>query len=279
MKTHLRQQRIGALHNAEYDINIPDSLHISEGDSRLDPERDSLEAAHQILTEVVAEYLQMPQVIPVVIGGSNDQSFPNAMGLLRHLNAFHPPAVTELMLVINIDAHLDVRPLIEDRWAHSGSPFRQLLEDHSFMSERKGKFIEFAAQSSQCSIHHAKYVQSKGGDIVWIDGMRSRQVNIAEEFRALLKRYKEYPNVFVSFDLDSICSSVMPGVSSPSPLGLTAFEACSIAMISGRDERVRLMDLSEFNPVVEEYASAKLVATILYYFAMGVADRRRIRTE
>lgn len=34
--------------------------------------------------------------------------------------------------VINIDAHFDVRPLLDGKKAHSGSPFRQLLEDGEF---------------------------------------------------------------------------------------------------------------------------------------------------
>lgn len=41
----------------------------------------------------------------VVVGGGNDQSFPNACGLLSSL-----PESCHLC-VINIDAHLDVRPL------------------------------------------------------------------------------------------------------------------------------------------------------------------------
>jgi arginase family enzyme len=45
--------------------------------------------------------------------------------------------------VINIDAHFDVRPLLADNKAHSGSPFRQLLEDARFDGHY---FLEFASQ-------------------------------------------------------------------------------------------------------------------------------------
>lgn len=54
------------------------------------------------------------------IGGSNDQSYPNVKSLLET----YP---SSRVGVINIDAHLDVRPL-KDGKAHSGSPFRQMLE-------------------------------------------------------------------------------------------------------------------------------------------------------
>lgn len=63
--------------------------------------------------------------IPFIVGGGNDQSYPNAAALLD--------AVAEGYLkgpvgVVNIDAHLDVRPLNNAK-VHSGSPFRLLLED------------------------------------------------------------------------------------------------------------------------------------------------------
>ena len=36
----------------------------------------------------------------------------------------------------------------------------------------------------------------------------------------------------------------------------------------------RSMDVSEFNPAVEGYRTGRLVANLLYYFAIGVALRR-----
>jgi formiminoglutamase len=95
--------------------------------------------------------------------------------------------------VINIDAHLDVRPLKEGK-AHSGSPFRLLLETSKFTvifclcligckliisfitdefltPENNNKFVEFAAQGSQCSAIHAEYVKQRGR-IVWLSDIR-----------------------------------------------------------------------------------------------------------
>jgi formiminoglutamase len=55
------------------------------------------------------------------MGGSNDQSYPNVRALLE---VFPKSQIG----VINIDSHFDVRPLKEGL-AHSGSPFRQMLEN------------------------------------------------------------------------------------------------------------------------------------------------------
>lgn len=60
-----------------------------------------------------------------MVGGGSDQSFPNAKALIAI-------AKEESIGVLNIDAHLDVRPLIEGTLSHSGSEFRQLLEYEDF---------------------------------------------------------------------------------------------------------------------------------------------------
>ena len=83
------------------------------------------------------------------IGGSNDQSYPNVSSLLAN----SPNKVG----VINIDAHFDVRPLKEGK-AHSGSPFRQMLEDSRFLPNG-GTFVEFANKGATCSIAHLQYLK------------------------------------------------------------------------------------------------------------------------
>jgi formiminoglutamase len=60
----------------------------------------------------------------VAVGGSNDQSYPNVSALL----STYP---NKPIAVINLDSHFDVRPLKEGK-AHSGSPFRLMLEDPRF---------------------------------------------------------------------------------------------------------------------------------------------------
>jgi len=65
-----------------------------------------LEAAHIHLYKCVAEiFYQLPQASVMVLGGSNDQSYPNFKGLVDGLQ-------NHKIGVINIDAHLDVRPLV-----------------------------------------------------------------------------------------------------------------------------------------------------------------------
>ena len=220
----------------------------------------SLEEAHSELTSRTREILQSGS-IPFVVGGSNDQSYPNASALLDRTSG--------QVGVINIDAHLDVRPLKKGR-AHSGSPFRLLMEDRRFSGNH---FVEFASQENQCSREHAQFVLDNNGCICWLDAIRQRD-NVIDSFRSALNRLtEECQSTFVSFDLDSIAGSDAPGVSCSGEIGLSTEEATAIAYHAGKHPAVDLFDLSEYNPAIEEERTGRLAVAIFYHFCIGYLER------
>ncbi|MFQ5673231.1 MAG: formimidoylglutamase [Nitrospinales bacterium] len=249
--------RFGTVCNPQMNIDL---THIALADAGDIPTDGALEEAHANLTRH-AETILADGGIPFVVGGGNDQSYPNAAALLNQ-NPEQPVGV------INIDAHLDVRPLKQGR-AHSGSPFRLLLEDDRFDGRN---FVEFASQGSQCNQEHADYVRAKNGRILWLD--EARRGDCMSAFREYLGKLAwRCPSIFVSFDLDAICGADAPGVSCPGIVGLSAREALTIAYIAGSHPQVDLFDLSEYNPEVEEYRTGRLAAGIFYYFCLGAASR------
>jgi len=85
---------------------------------------------------------------------------------------------------------------------------------------------------------------------------------------------KEVDYVFFSFDIDSINSAFCPGVSAPSVVGgLTYEEAIELAYLAGRCRKVKLMDMSEFNPAVENKKTPQLLQDLFYNFVKGVSER------
>ena len=252
-------KRYGTLYNPERNIDL--SL-LSITDAGDIPSNLSHENAHTALADKTREILRSGG-IPFVVGGGNDQSYSNAKALLSHYTG-------QTVGVINVDAHLDVRPLKEGQ-AHSGSPFRQLLEDPRFRGEN---FIEFACQGSQCSREHADYVKSKGAHILWLDKVQEHGSATAK-FRETLGRMAwRCPSVFVSFDLDSVSSA--QGVSCPSAIGLGASDALAIAEIAGRHPAVSLFDLSEYNPLIESEQTGRLAAALFYFFCLGFVSRKTL---
>ena len=161
-------RRYGAAYNPEQGIDLSRITLADDGDVPADL---PLDQAHTVLTERVLAALREGG-IPFVVGGGNDQSYPNACALLDH----QPDTP---LGVINVDAHLDVRPL-KDGKAHSGSPFRLLLEDSRFLGKH---FIEFGAQGSQISREHAHYVKAKQGSILWLSEVSGGDLAV-EQFRS-----------------------------------------------------------------------------------------------
>lgn len=270
--------KIGTLVNNEFGVDLRSLKVLDFGDVATDL---PLEEAHKSLTSKVADILAAGGV-PFVIGGGNDQSFANASALLDHLKKKEggEPATVG---VVNIDAHLDVRPLKEGGAAHSGSPFRQLLEDSRFQS-LDGRFVEFASQGHQCSAEHWAFIKAhKNATVLPLSELRGTHLGglshqqkhprgVEDTFFDLLDG-SIGEDIFVSFDVDSIQSSDCPGVSAPGTIGLTAQEALNICYLAGQSPRVKLVDLSEYNPSVEEFRTGRLLVLMFYYFLLGYAHR------
>jgi len=253
-------QKVGTVKNPEFDIDLKNISLTDNGD--VFDDRFSLEQAHAALHATVLEIISKGK-IPFVIGGGNDQSFPNGLALLKHYE--------NNVGIINIDAHLDVRPLKEGK-THSGSPFRQLLQSEEFKVGTNNSFAEFAAQGGQCSAVHADYVREQKGSIYWLNKLQSGPDSVCAQFQQVVANLGE--RVFVSFDIDSIRSSDCPGVSAPAAVGISAQDALDICFAAGSNPKVKLFDLSEFNPRIEDYRTGRLVAFMFYYFALGLASRK-----
>lgn len=223
------------------------------------------------------------------------------------------------MSVVNIDAHLDVRPLVHPSphtpapsvfsqvtctplsapfnstifdehtvFAHSGSPFRQLLEHTDFDG---AFFVEFASQGMQCSAEHVDYVHThtRNQDSVhWLSQLRrATALNVsiptasithtpvskvfAETLHKLSNNHTHH--IFVSFDIDAVDGSCAPGVSCPSPIGLTGQEALDMCVEAGFNPHVKLFDLSELCPQAEDYRTPMLAAYMFYHFLCGLTLR------
>lgn len=166
---------------------------------------ENLEENHRFLEEKVLKCLNEKNVT-VVIGGGKDLCYPLAKALIKHAN-------TEDIGVVNVDSHLDVRPLLNGKLPHSGSAFYQLLEDPKF----KGQLMQYGTQGSQNSYQHSEYLNKMGGKIQWLSDLKKER-KIGESFRQTLASLNGRPT-YVSFELDAIKASDCPGVSCPGVVG------------------------------------------------------------
>ena len=266
---------MGCVHNVEYDVDLR-AVSISDAGDICGA---TLEEAHDNLQATVTQILRQGS-IAFVVGGSNDQSAPNGRALL---DVFGRKSAA----VMNIDAHLDVRPRIDGK-VHSGSPFRELLLGPSERLSNSDvpelldgrRFWEFASQGAQCSAEHARFVIEQGGKLLWLNEITKHADQPVREFNGFISFIQSTraaqdppPAVFISYDIDSISSSDCPGVSCPGNVGLSARDALEICRAAGASPEVKLFDMSELNPVVEDYRSPRLAVLMLYHFLIGVGQR------
>ena len=222
-----------------------------------------LEEIHKRQREVVGLFLQAG-ALPIVLGGGHDIAYPDGAAL---------GDTGETFCVINIDAHTDVRPLIEGKHAHSGSGFRQILEDENLPLEQ---FCEFGIQSFAASKKHIDYIYSQEQTVVFYDEIR-KEGNFDSSFEKILSTCSNTSNnVYVSFDMDAVASAFAPGVSAPAAIGFTSDEICRAAEIAGGNASVKLIDIAEVNPLYDiDGRTAKLAALVVAHYIGGMVQRMK----
>jgi formiminoglutamase len=80
--------------------------------------------------------------------------------------------------------------------------------------------------------------------------------------------------MYLSLNLETFFESAM-GVSTPCLNGgLSTEEALEICYFAGLyGDKVAAVDICEYNPYVEDWKTGRLVATMFYYFTLGLSQR------
>ncbi len=243
-----------SIRKAFYKLVAPPSLLKGDlfdlGDSFID---DELEVIHQHHFEIVKMLLEAGKRV-VVLGGGNDLSYPDC----KAYKSVHPDCKA-----INIDAHLDIR--ISDK-ANSGTPYRQLLDESVLLPS------EFYEIGIQPQLNSPKYIEDAKLKQVTIQYLKEVQKAFrSDQLDVLLQPFLSN-ELFLGFDLDSIKSSDAPGVSAPSPNGLTSEQAIMLVEIIVSGSNVRLFELTEMNPNYDrDDTTAKMAATLAYTYLEKVS--------
>jgi formiminoglutamase len=219
----------------------------------------SLEQTQATLGEVIAAVLERGAV-PIVLGGGHETAYGHYLGYV---------AAQRPVGIINLDAHLDVRPCHGDH-GHSGSPFRQALE-HS-QSPLSGRYyVCLGAQPHAVSRAHWLYVRERGGVVRWAGEVKG---HLTELFAQHRDRLAANGSVYLTIDADVVSAADVPGVSAPNPLGLSGAEVAACARLAGQSAAVSSLDVVEINPRHDrDGLSARWAALVVWNFLVGLALR------
>jgi formiminoglutamase len=212
----------------------------------------NLEFDQKHLGEALAPYLEAGAFV-IVLGGGHEASYGHFQGYAL---------ARRKVEILNWDAHADVRELKQGQ-AHSGSPFRQAIEDPSRACRR---YTVAGLQPHSVARAHLEFVQQHGRS-VWRDEVTRERI---EE----LYQSAQAP-ALVSFDLDAVTEAEAPGVSAPGAGGLSSEIWLAAAYAAGRSPAVASADVVELNPAVDrDGQTARLAALTVWWILRGYTERR-----
>ncbi|GMV37777.1 MAG: formimidoylglutamase [Fimbriimonadales bacterium] len=244
------------------DRNQLGRFHIADvGDVRL---LDTIEETHLRVENIVKWLFANTSARVLLLGGGHDIAYPHFAGLIDCCK--HQKRVG----IVNVDAHFDVRPVVEG--INSGTAFWRLLEkgDERF---RGHELVEFGVQYHSTSHAHRRYLEQRGATIVMLE--ESGPTGHVQAFAKSLDSLGKWAHTIgVSFDMDSVRMADAHGVSAPSPVGLSAADASAIAFLSGRDKRIRTLGIYEVSPPLDDGTAVRLAALMCQQYATGIASSR-----
>ncbi|MDF2549136.1 MAG: hutG 2 [Chlamydiales bacterium] len=220
---------------------------------------DDLESAQQALAEVISHLLKL-QIQPLLIGGGHEMAFGHYQGVMQ--------AFPQLDLgIVNFDAYFDMRsPLLEEGACKgtSGSSFLQIAK------ERQREDLEFDYTCIGIQTHSntkALFDQARSQSVITVRADEIHRKNIHKLLKTLDQLIAKRTALFVTISLDVFASCYAPGVSAPSPLGLTPWQVIPLLERLAYSEKVIGFEIAELSPPYDrDGMTAKLAALLMTSF-------------
>ncbi|NTX68761.1 formimidoylglutamase [Lelliottia amnigena] len=213
-------------------------------------EADQLEPAQQALSDGVKS-CQHAGMRTLVFGGGHETAWAHGRGVL---DAFPD----ERVVIINLDAHLDLR---KAERATSGTPFRQLAQ-YCEAQQREFQYACFGV--SRAANTQALWDEAVRLNVTLVDDLHFRR-DALSTLDAVLARADR---VYLTLDLDVLPAGEMPAVSAPAALGIPAMDLMPVIEQICRSGKLQAADLVEFNPSYDrDGQGARLAARLAWQFA------------
>lgn len=213
---------------------------------------ESLEESQENLGKVIAHFLEQDYFV-LVLGGGHETAFGHFLG---HQQIGMPVSI------INIDAHSDVRPLVNQTEGHSGSPFRQMLEYPNSILNGEN-LVQFGLQGYCNSVFAIDYLHSHKVNVVWFEDIQ----DISVSFFNALRQLNSKQNLYVSIDIDSITGVEFPATSASPAQGFSVHQFYQFCTLLAHLHQLKSLDFVEYNPDKDIHEqSAKVIALGIWKF-------------
>lgn len=245
------------------------------------PHAKYIDGVYQVLKNVYStiESLRLEKKFPIVLAGDHS----TAAGTIMGIKAAHPE---KRLGVIWIDAHADLHtPYTTPSGNMHGMPLAmtaQLDNIECQVNTPSSETITFWEKIKKIGGDHPKILPS---DIIFISvrdtetpedylinhyGIRNfstqevREKGVKSIAVEALELLKDCDQLYISFDVDSLDSSISVGTGTPVPNGLTVAEAIELNAELIKDKRVCCWEIVEVNPTLDtENTMAEIAFDVL----------------
>ncbi|AZU64237.1 formimidoylglutamase [Neobacillus mesonae] len=214
---------------------------LQEGSTLIDTgnimcQNDELEKAQEELGSAVSSIFSK-SVTPIILGGGHETLYGHYLGVRKHIGK------EATLGIINIDAHFDLRSY--EVQPSSGTMFKQILEQdensHYFVLgiQRFGNTQELFDTADELGAHY-----------IYEEDMTESSMN--EILSELNEFIEKHDHIMLTLCTDVLNAAFAPGVSAPSPFGLTPMTVRTLIRAVASHQKTLSFDICEVNPALDE---------------------------
>ncbi|MFC7392146.1 formimidoylglutamase [Scopulibacillus cellulosilyticus] len=240
---------------ASLPYRFPDHMNIFDF-GNVSCEDMKLEKAQEELGEAVSKLLKL-NIFPLIIGGGHEVAYGHFLGVQSHVQS------KDKIGIVNIDAHFDMRPY--DEMTSSGTMFRQILDQN----ENCGYFCA-GIQKAGNTQYLFDIAKSYGCDYILEEEISNGEIK--EEVNKIHQFIDANDHIMLTLCSDVFGNSYAPGVSAPSPFGLSPKTVRYLIKEILSSKKVFSFDIAEINPLLDKTGeTVKLAAYIIYEVMYNIA--------
>lgn len=212
----------------------------------LEIQNKTLAEKHDLARQLTSQ-LHQKSCFVLSLGGGHDYGFADAASFVQTY-------INNKPLVINFDAHLDVRPT--QNGCHSGTPFRRLIEEFKNHFE----FWEIGLQTQCNSKYHLDWAQKNGAQVLFLDDLKNTSADL------IWTQPEPLRPCWISLDLDVFSSKEAPGCSASYGQGLNIESFLPWLQFLTQNFAVKGIGFYEVSPSLDtDDRTSKLAALILHH--------------
>ncbi|MFA6923988.1 MAG: formimidoylglutamase [Bacteroidales bacterium] len=231
------------LFSGGYDLKIADLGNIKRGFDV----KDTYFAVSSVIEELIKN-----NILPVIIGGSQDITYANYLAYEQ---------LGQIINIVTVDSHFDLGK--EETKLNSHSYLSKIiLHQPNFLFN----YANIGYQTYFVDQDAIELMKKLYFDIYRLGDVRADM----EEVEPIVRNAD-----MLSIDISSIRKSDAPGNGNVSPNGFYGEEMCRIARYAGLSDKLSSIGFYELNPIHDkEEQTSHLVAQIIWYFIDGFYNRK-----